>query len=140
LGLFAGLENGGALLPRLILCSLVKLGEHLAFQDLPAGVLVLRLPSSDARVSILRRLVDGQSPARFAGEIRQHLTTNRRLGLVLSLIKVSLIKRVVRVNHKAVLSYMIIAEKLMILLHNRPASMDLMPFLVPLPNHMSDSV
>ena len=62
MGLFSGLENGGALLPGLIWCALVKLGEYLAFQDLPASILVVWVPSSDARVSILRRLVDGESP------------------------------------------------------------------------------
>jgi len=92
LGLFAGLQDGGALLLGLIYCALVKLRENLAFQYLPASILVLRVPSSYARVSIMRRLVDWESPTRFAGEIRQHLTTNSRLGLVLSLIKASLIK------------------------------------------------
>ena len=91
MGFVTGLEDGGALVSGLIRCTLINLRENLAFQDLSGGVLDW-VPSSNTRVSILRCLVDGLRPARLESEICQHVAGYRRLGLVLSLIKASLIE------------------------------------------------
>lgn len=60
----AGLEDSGSLLlPGLIWCALINLREHLAVQNLSARLLGWVPSSSNASVSILRRLVDGLGPA-----------------------------------------------------------------------------